>query len=208
MATLHLMVGLPATGKTTHAKHLADHLGGLRLTPDEWMIPLFADSEANGKRDVLEGRLISTGLQVLRLGVDVILDFGLWDRDERYALHQLAIDQGAQCVTVYLPVDRQIQLARIHQRWETTPDQTYPITEADIDRWREQFQEPDAAELAGASPPPRPQPWPSWWDWAAERWPSLSTPWEHRWHPDGMPAGPVDDLGQRPSTDLGGADGL
>lgn len=176
MATLHLMVGLPATGKTTRAKHLADHLGGLRLTPDEWMIPLFADNDANGKRDVLEGRLVSTALEVLRLGVDVILDFGLWGRDERFALHQLATDQGAQCVTVYLPVDRQTQLARIRQRWEATPHETYPMTEADVDRWRAQFQEPDAAELAGASPPSSPQHWPSWWDWAAERWPSLSTP--------------------------------
>ncbi len=151
MTTLHLMVGLPATGKTTHAKHLAARLGGLRLTPDEWMIPLFADNDATGKRDVLEGRLVSTALQVLQLGVDVILDFGLWSRDERYALHQLATDQGAQCVTVYLPIDRQVELARIHQRWKTTPDQTYPMTEADVDRWREQFQEPDAAEVAGAS---------------------------------------------------------
>jgi predicted kinase len=57
----------------------------LRLTPDEWMIPLFGDSMADGKRFVLEGRLITVALQLLRLGTSVVLDYGLWGRDERTA---------------------------------------------------------------------------------------------------------------------------
>lgn len=56
------MVGLPASGKTTRAKTLAERRRALRLTPDEWMvIPLFAEPEADGERDVLEGRLIWLG---------------------------------------------------------------------------------------------------------------------------------------------------
>lgn len=47
------------------------------------MIPLFGESEAGGKRDVLEGRLITLALQALRLEVDVVLDLGCWVRDER-----------------------------------------------------------------------------------------------------------------------------
>jgi adenylylsulfate kinase-like enzyme len=43
-ATLILMVGLPAAGKTTRAKELAVAHQALRLTPDHWMIPLFGDS--------------------------------------------------------------------------------------------------------------------------------------------------------------------
>ena len=34
MATLHLMVGLPCSGKTTEARRLERELGALRLTPD------------------------------------------------------------------------------------------------------------------------------------------------------------------------------
>lgn len=48
------------------------------------------------------------------------------------------------------------------------------IIEADMDSWRSQFDVPDTAELDGgelAGPPP---PWPTWFDWAAERWPSLA----------------------------------
>src|SRR6476646_8046024 len=60
-ATMFLMVGLPGAGKTTRAKELAVVHRALRLTPDHWMIPLFGDSMADGKRFVLEGRLILPG---------------------------------------------------------------------------------------------------------------------------------------------------
>ena len=52
-ATMLLMVGLPGAGKTTRAKELAAAHRALRLTPDEWMIPLFGESNPDGKRDVL-----------------------------------------------------------------------------------------------------------------------------------------------------------
>jgi hypothetical protein len=82
MATLVLIVGLPGAGKTTQAKELAAQHHTIRLTLDEWVIPLFGlrwrEPLARGKRDVLEGRLISTALQVLRLETSVVLDFGSW----------------------------------------------------------------------------------------------------------------------------------
>ncbi len=173
MATLHLLVGLPASGKTTEARRLAGSSPTLRLTPDEWMIPLFGDSEAGGKRDVLEGRLISVALQALRLGVDVVLDLGCWGRDERSALRWLVEQQHAQLQMVYLPVDRATQLRRIALRWNEAPHSTYPMTEAEVDRWRAQFDEPDVEELGGAVYP-LPERWASWLDWSVDRWPSLS----------------------------------
>src|SRR4051812_21613487 len=173
-ATLFLMVGLPAAGKTTRAKELAAAKRALRLTPDEWMISLFGESMADGKRFVLEGRLISVALQVLRLGTSVVLDYGLWGRDERSALRWLARSAGAACQLVYLPVDKDVQLARIAHRQETTPHQTFPMSEADVDGWREQFQEPDAAELDGGQIPDPPAGWPGWAEWALEQWPTCT----------------------------------
>ena len=80
--TLHLTVGLPGVGKTTLARKIAHEDKAVRFTPDEWMIPLFEttwlEPDVEGKRDVLEGRLLWAAHEVLGVGGSVVLDFGCW----------------------------------------------------------------------------------------------------------------------------------
>jgi predicted kinase len=97
---MFLIVGLPGAGKTTLATRLAVEHHALRLTPDAWMIPLFGESDASGKRDVLEGRLIWLALEAFKLNTSVVLDFGFWGRDERSSLRWLAGSVGAACKVV------------------------------------------------------------------------------------------------------------
>ena len=93
--TLVLTVGLPGVGKTTRAKELASAHRILRLTPHEWMPPLFGQSDADGRRDILEGRTIWVAHEVLASGSGVILDFGCWSAEERYAIRVIAERAGA-----------------------------------------------------------------------------------------------------------------
>jgi AAA domain len=137
-------------------------------------LPLFDGTQPDGKRDLLEGLLITVALRALRLGTSVVLDFGLWSREERSALRWLARSAGASCQVIYLPVDKDVQRARVAHRQATAPHQTFPMTEADLDQWRGQFEVPDAAELDGGTIPSPPAGWPSWPGWAADRWPSLA----------------------------------
>src|SRR3954464_11817929 len=129
---MFVMVGLPAAGKTSRARELASAWNALRLTPDEWMIPLFGQEQPEGKRNVLEGRLIWLALSALRIGVNVVLDFGVWAKDERSALRALAASVGATSELVYLHVDEEEQWRRVQTRSLTDAAPTFEMTRADL----------------------------------------------------------------------------
>ncbi|WP_369880189.1 AAA family ATPase [Kitasatospora sp. CB02891] len=83
MPALFLMVGLPGAGKTATARQLAEQHRALRLPADGWLLPLFDRAEPGDRRDVLEGRMLRLALDAVRVGVDAVVDFGCWSRDER-----------------------------------------------------------------------------------------------------------------------------
>ena len=170
--TMFVMVGLPASGKTSRARELATAWSALRLTPDEWMIPLFGQEQPEGKRNVVEGRLIWLALSALRIGVSVVLDFGVWARDERSALRALAASVGATSELVYLQVDEEEQWRRVEAQSLTDAATTFEMTRADLEQWRQIFQPPDATELGTADIDPPPTGFDSWEDWAAQWWPT------------------------------------
>ena len=166
------MVGLPGAGKTTRARELAAAHGAIRLTPDEWMAPLFHHHEAGGRRDILEGRFVWLAREALRHGTDVVLDFGVWSRDERTGLRDLAARAGAAVVVEYLPIDVTEQLRRVEDRWASEPRTTFAMTAADLRQWATQFEEPRADELEGGPLDPPPPGHDSWAAWVARRWPT------------------------------------
>src|SRR4051812_36278310 len=87
VTALHLMVGLPCSGKTTLARTLEYERSALRLTPNEWQLRLFGqDAEApehNARHALIEALLWELASRALVLGTNVILDFGFLAREER-----------------------------------------------------------------------------------------------------------------------------
>ena len=130
--TLHLTVGLPSTGKTTAARRIEVQRGALRLTKDEWVKALYGRENPPGAQDVIEGRLVEVGLRVLQLGVDVVIDYGLWSRDERSALRQAAADLGAAVELHYFEATPEEQRRRADQRQADAPHTTWPMSDEEL----------------------------------------------------------------------------
>jgi predicted kinase len=172
-AIVYLIVGLPGAGKTTHAKELEISAPALRLTPDEWQIMLFGRENPPDKRDLVEGKLVQLGMRAAELGTNVVFDFGFWGKDERSALRWIAGAVGARSQVVYLPIDHEEQRRRVTGRFATAPDQTFHMSDVELEQWRAQFQAPDGEELRGSQIPPVPPEHATWSAWASRRWPSL-----------------------------------
>lgn len=171
--TLFLTVGLPGTGKTTMARRLEVEHAALRLTKDEWIKALYGRDNPADSAAVIEGRLIDIGLRGLELGVNVIIDFGLWSRDERSALRRAAADVGAAVAMRYVTLTPTEQRARLTKRLEERPDSTWHMSDADLAGYAARFEAPTPGEVDGTEPIDAPPPgFASWHDWISWRWPS------------------------------------
>src|SRR5438046_4640152 len=80
---LVLVCGLPASGKTTLARELADTYGAVRLNPDEWESALGIDPFDQGFQARLEAEFWELAQRLLVLGTSVVLEWGVWARSER-----------------------------------------------------------------------------------------------------------------------------
>jgi predicted kinase len=172
--TLFLTVGLPATGKTTAARCIEIERNALRLTKDEWMKALYGQQNPPSASDVIEGRLIEIGLRALELGNDVVIDFGLWGRDERSALRQAAADRGARVEMHYFEVPPAEQRRRLDQRQADEPHTTWPMSDDELAEWAGLIQLPTPGELDGSEPIDGPPAGYASWDaWRGHRWPPM-----------------------------------
>ena len=103
---LFLMCGLPGAGKTTRAKQLEVEHKAVRLTPDDWLAaitqPDWTREVHDRLRDPLESLQWSVAERLLELRVNVVIDWGLWGRDERDRLRERAKKFGARVEVVFL----------------------------------------------------------------------------------------------------------
>jgi len=108
VAALHLMVGLPCSGKTTLAQKLEREQSALRLTTDEWHVRLFGqdaeEPEHDARHGLIEAMLWNIASRALELGTNVILDFGFWAREEREDYRSRAKQLGASSEVHFLDV--------------------------------------------------------------------------------------------------------
>ena len=121
------------------------------------------------ERDDVEGLLIGVAVRSLRLGADVVLDFGVWSRDERTCLRHLAADVGAASRLHYLPAEPEEQWRRLAARDDPG---SFRIARAEMDGYATLFETPSAEELAGTDDRPTTRTGPSGPVDGGIRWPS------------------------------------
>jgi len=127
----------------------------LRLTVDEWMTPLYGASicepdtidrwnDAHERVEKVQWRIAE---QALLLGVSVVLDFGVWAREEREDFRERAAALGARSELIFLDEPLDVLKERVKARNEAPGQGAYPISEAELEQWWALFQRPTQDEL-------------------------------------------------------------
>jgi len=142
MPVLHLVCGLPGSGKSSFAERLARDARALWLSPDVWMSRIVGDGYDEAKRAAVEAVQWDIAERALALGVDVILDNGFWSRAERDSCRARAHALGAETRLHYMDVPLAELHARLAARNRALPPDSFPVTSEDLDRWSLLFEAP------------------------------------------------------------------
>ena len=142
---LVLLCGLPASGKTTLARRLAESYRAVRLNPDEWESALGVDPFDEAFQTRLEGQFWDLTQRLLTLGTSVILEWGFWARSERDEIRETARTLGVAVELRFLDVPYEELMRRVVARHASGG---IAISESHMEGYRAIFQPPTDDELA------------------------------------------------------------
>jgi predicted kinase len=146
---LHLICGLPGSGKTTLAKQI-EHAGhAVRFSPDEWLYRLGIDFYDEAGRSKVEHLQWELAQQLLRRGNDIVLENGFWSKEERDSYRAAATEIGATTKVHFLDVSVAELKSRIVRRNLARDAATPEVDPSSLDQCATMFEAPDDDELRG-----------------------------------------------------------
>ena len=120
----------------------------MRLCTDGWQAELGVDHSDTDFHGRLQRHLYQHGLTLLRAGVDVILEDGLWMAAERTEKFADARASGARIELHVFEVAYEELWSRLLRRSSAADPTAYPMTEQELRSAWDLFEPPSAAELA------------------------------------------------------------
>jgi predicted kinase len=156
MATLHLICGLPCSGKTTYASGLRADANCVLFSLDHWLITAFGKYEIGmvgheeHTRRVLACRELiwDSASELLRRSVDVVLDDGFFLRHHRVRHIALAAAIGASAKIHFIHTPADVIGTRLAVRNAHLPPFNFRIDPELLVGFNALFERPSNAEGA------------------------------------------------------------
>lgn len=144
MQHVHLLHGLPGTGKTTYARRLERKLKAVRFTHDEWMYALYGNNPPAGQfSDYAEriwGLIWEHASRIVAVDRDVIIDGGFWMRASRDAARARVRAFGATPLLYDLRCPQAQADARVLSRSSRASDGVLLINQWALHHFRQSYE--------------------------------------------------------------------
>ena len=160
-ATLHILCGKIAAGKSTLSARLGGANNTIVISEDRWIAQLYPEIRGLGdffeRCERLRGTLTPHVVDLLRAGVSVVLDFHANTVRSRRWMRAIFEEAGASHQLHFLDVPDELCRARMHARAAAGGD---GVSDAEFDHVTSHFVAPDPNEgfnvirYVDSSPPP------------------------------------------------------
>jgi predicted kinase len=156
LATLHLISGLPCSGKTTYSRRLADSTGAVLFSLDRWLITCFGrysiadvghDEHVRRVRACRE-LILENALELVRRGSDAILDDGFFLRADREQVAGTAKGAGAGVKIHFLDTPLPELETRLSARNQSLPTYNFFIRSDTLAEFLDLYERPTDGEGA------------------------------------------------------------
>lgn len=153
MAKVFLMCGKICSGKSTYAKKLAETKNAVILSVDEIMLAIFGqDSGENHDIYVkrIQAYLYKKTLDLVASGINVILDFGFWTKQERTNVKEFFQARNVSFEFHYLNISQSEWKKRIEKRNIEVSQKgfnAYFVDEGLEKKFEELFEQPEKDEI-------------------------------------------------------------
>jgi predicted kinase len=149
-ATVYVLCGFIGAGKTTFAKKLEEQTGAVRITKDEWLIQMIGNDPTIDRYEDYDSRMCGLSRDIaFRLaakGIDVIIDEGVWEKQQRDILRRRAEDVGAQAVVHFLDTPMETIRERVARRNMNAAQDSFRISGELLDFYLQYWEPPTEDE--------------------------------------------------------------
>ena len=119
MAKVYLICGKICSGKSTYAEQLRVQNNAVLLSTDEITLALFGQHCGDKHDDYVErtqNYLFNKSLKLIEVGINVILDWGFWMKEERDYAREFYNSRNIECEFHYIDISDETWKARLKKR--------------------------------------------------------------------------------------------
>ena len=153
MAKVILICGKICCGKSTYAEQIRKKQKAILLSTDEIMLAVFGQYVGDKHDEYVERTqkyLLEKSLEIITIGVNVILDWGFWQKDERDFVKKFYQSQNIECEFHYIDICDEIWKERLNKRNNEVLSgklNHYLVDENLAEKFGKMFEMPDKEEI-------------------------------------------------------------